>query len=245
MKISYTLSIYLAKQFVFGLTISASLLFGLVFLIDLVELLRRASGEDISFTTVILMAILKLPTMIQKLLPFVALFGAIYTFAKLNRTKELIVTKAAGVSVWQFLLPSVFISLVLGILFITVLNPLSSLMASKFESLETKYFSKSSSLLAVSPGGLWLRQVEKNSLSVIHAERVTGQGIDLRNVIIFLYDRNGDKFLKRIDAKVAKLIPPLWHLSDVLITSSEKEPINIKSYTLETSLTKSQIQDSL
>ena len=244
MKISLTLSLYLAKQFIFGLALSASILFGLVFLIDLVELLRRASGEDINFTTVILMAILKLPTMIQKLLPFIALFGSIFTFAKLSRTNELVVTKAAGVSVWQFLFPSVTISLILGILFVALLNPLSSLMASKYEWLETKYFRKSSSLLAVSPGGLWLRQVEKDSLAVIHAEQVTGQGIDLRNVIIFIYDINGDKFLKRIDAKVAKLKPPLWYLSDVLITSSEREPISKKDYTLETNLTKGQIQDS-
>ncbi len=244
MKISITLSIYLAKQFIIGLSISSALLFGLVFLIDLIELLRRASGEEINFINVILMAILKLPTMIQKLLPFITLFGSIFTFAKLTRTQELVVTKSAGVSVWQFLLPSVTISLTLGIIFITLLNPLSSLMASKYEWLETKYFRKSSSLLAVSPGGLWLRQVEKDSLSVIHAERVTGQNIDLRNVIIFLYDKNGDKFLKRIDAKLAELKPPLWYLSDVLITSSQKEPISIKEYTLETTLTKGQIQDS-
>ncbi|MBL41147.1 MAG: LPS export ABC transporter permease LptG [Rhodospirillaceae bacterium] len=244
MKISLTLSIYLAKQFIYGLLLSSSILFGLVFLIDLVELLRRASGEEINFTTVILMAILKLPIMIQKLLPFVALFGSIFTFAKLSRTNELVVTKAAGVSVWQFLFPSLVISLILGVLFITLLNPLSSLMASKYEWLETKYFRKSSSLLAVSPGGVWLRQVEKDSLSVIHAERVTGQGIDLRNVIIFLYNKNGDKFLKRIDAKVAILKPPLWYLKDVLITSSEKEPVNKAEFNLETNLTKGRIQDS-
>ena len=133
MILSITLSKYFGKQFFIGILMALSLLIGLVFLVDFVELLRRASGEDINIGIVISMAILKLPTMIQKIFPFAFLFGGIFTFARLTKTHELVVTRAAGVSVWQFLLPAMIIALICGTFVVTVFNPLSSIMASQYE----------------------------------------------------------------------------------------------------------------
>ena len=244
MQLSFTLSLYLGKQFLIGIGLACLLVVGIVFLVDVVELLRRASGEEMGFEIIIAMAGLKLPSMVQKTLPFAVLFGGIFTFARLTRTHELVVARAAGVSVWQFLFPALIIAIILGSLMVTVFNPLSALLASQHEWLESKHFRKNPNLLAVSSGGLWLRQADQDVLSVIHAERAVDQGIDLRNVIIFLYDKNGENFVERIDAKVARLESPFWIFSDVLISKPNESSKEIKTYKLKTTLTIEQIQDS-
>ena len=83
-------------------------LFGLAvvaLVVDMVELLRRAYGRPgVGLGTVLLMAVLHLPFLLQKLMPFGVLFGTMLTFQRLTRTHELVAARAAGVSVWQFLL---------------------------------------------------------------------------------------------------------------------------------------------
>ena len=244
MHLSLTLSIYLGKQFLLGIGLALAILVGLVLVVDLVELLRRAASEDMGLGLVISMAVLKLPVMAQKALPFATLFGGIFTFARLTRTHELVVARAAGVSVWQFLLPAMLIAIGLGIIVVTIVNPLSAAMAGKYDRLEAKYFHKNPSLLAVSPGGLWLRQADGEGQSVIHAESVSDRGFDLKNVIIFLYDIGGEEFLGRIDAESARLATPFWVLSNALLSLPGKPGELFDTYKLPTTLTLEQIQDS-
>ena len=55
------------------------------------------------FGLILMMAGLHLPHLIQQLLPFSILFGAMLSFMRLNRTQELVAARALGISVWQFL----------------------------------------------------------------------------------------------------------------------------------------------
>ena len=152
MRLSGTLSFYLGKQFLGGIGLVFCCMLSLVFLFDMIELLRRASGRDeADFGIVVQMALLNLPTLAQKLLPFAALFGGLLTYSRLTRSNELIVARAAGVSVWQFLAPGLAIALLVGIFVITVFNPVSAVLISRYEQLEARYLEGRQSLLAVSP----------------------------------------------------------------------------------------------
>src|SRR3546814_15193382 len=133
-------------------------------------------------------------------MPFTILFAAMATFWRLTRSHELVVTRAAGVSVWQFLLPVLGSSVVIGMLAVSALNPLASALLSRYESLEASYMRNQESKLAVSESGLWLRQADDGGQSVIHAERVRPGPIALQQVIVFRYPE-GDRFRDRIDAR--------------------------------------------
>ncbi|MGB1539849.1 MAG: LPS export ABC transporter permease LptG, partial [Rickettsiales bacterium] len=217
-------------------------------LLDTVELIRRgASREAASIGVILEMAFFKWPSMAEKLIPFAGLIGGMVALAKLTKSHELIVARAAGVSVWQFMLPPFLAMLMLGSLFIMAYNPVASTMLSRFEKLEGKYLAGRSSLLTVSPSGLWLRQVESESQKekehIIHALRVSDQGMKLSHVTVFTFGQ-GLKFIKRIDADSAVLEKGYWLLNDALI-SYPGEPAERKDYeVLNTDLTVAQIQDS-
>ncbi|MDP6830516.1 MAG: LptF/LptG family permease, partial [Alphaproteobacteria bacterium] len=174
MRLSPTFSLYLGRQFLFGISFVLAILLALIFLIDVVELLRRAAGREAAGIGLVLgMAALNLPSLAQKVLPVATLFGAIVTFSRLTRSHELIVARAAGVSVWQFLAPALVIALLLGTIMMTLFNPLAAIMSSRYEQLEGRYLEGRQSLLAVSATGLWLRQADEFGQSVIHARHVS------------------------------------------------------------------------
>src|SRR3546814_10836451 len=95
----------------------------IVCLLALIELMRRCSGKDDAYFAILIeMALLKLPSMGQQIMPFAVLFGSMLAFTRLTRTNELVVARAAGVSVWQFLMPASAVALMLGALKVGVLD---------------------------------------------------------------------------------------------------------------------------
>tara|TARA_R100000005_G_scaffold96433_1_gene83298 strand:- start:7284 stop:8381 length:1098 start_codon:yes stop_codon:yes gene_type:complete len=239
-----TLSVYLGKQFLKNTAIIFGVLMTIVFLADFIEALRRGGDrDDMTIGILLQMVFLRLPTLSLKLLPFIALFGAMLTFFRLAKTSELAVIRATGVSIWQFLFPALSIAFAFGILVLTVINPIAAAMQAENDRMEAKYFERQSNLLTLSTNDLWLRQVDEDGLSVIHARGVVNQGIDLTDVIIFQYDR-GDIFTGRLDADKARLRPGYWDLENVVITGPNRPAERRERLEVPTSLTLLQIQES-
>lgn len=246
MRLSSTLSRYLGSQFLIGMSIVFFAVVCVIFMFDTVELIRRAAGkESATFPVILGMSALKLPKLAEEALPFAALFGAMWTFAKMTRTHELVVARAAGVSVWQFLTPPLLLSLLIGMAVVTVFDPIASIMVSRYERLEAKHLRGRSSLLAISSSGLWMRQVDDQGQSVIHAARLAQQEpeLELEDVIIFLYEGT-DRFTGRIDADRARLMDGYWLLNNATLTGPDMKAETHDTHVLKTTLTAAQIHES-
>ena len=137
MHVAKTFSAYIARQFSawFGGVFAAMVI--ITFLLDYIELIRRG-GAKIQATLGLLleMAALKLPHTAQEVLPFAILFGTMLAFWRLTRNNELVVARAAGVSVWQFLTPAVLVAFLIGLVAVTIFNPIGSLTEAVYEKLE-------------------------------------------------------------------------------------------------------------
>ncbi len=105
------------------------------------------------------MAALKLPHTAQEVMPFAVLFGTMLAFWRLTRNNELVVARAAGVSVWQFLTPAVLVALV-PLIAVTVFNPAASEIWKRptSNSMPATTESNPPDDLTLSNSGLWLRQ---------------------------------------------------------------------------------------
>jgi lipopolysaccharide export system permease protein len=246
MRISLTLTRYIGKKFFLYFFIIFCIFLCIIYLIDTVELLRRAStNENVGLGLILKMGLMKLPFMAQQILPFAVLFGGMAAFWGLTRTSELVVSRAAGVSAWQFLLPVLLAALVLGIVKITMFNPLASAMLYKYNLLNSIHLKGQTSQLAVSNNGLWLRQSSGANQSVIHAPRITiiDNGISMEEVSIFIYE-GADKFISRIDAKTGELEDGFWHLRDSWTSTKDEAPVFAKEQWVATNITLSKIHDS-
>ena len=240
---SFTLMAYLTRRFLLSVFAIFAVLALLALSIDLADLFSRSSAKAIPTAVVFSMSLLKLPDIAQKLMPFAVLLGAIYAFARFSRSHELVATRAAGVSAWQFLTMPLVVAVVLGVLTATVFNPLSAALLQQYARLEARYIRGQASQLAVSSTGLWLRQGDAEHQSVIHALRVADQGEHLEDVIVFRYE-GPDHFAGRIDAASAQLEDRSWRLKNAWVSGADGGPVFHPSYDLPTELTPTQIEES-
>lgn len=255
MSVIVTLSRYLARTYFWNTLVLLCALLGVVYLFDTVELIRRASKtETVSLGLVLQMGLFKLPDVGQLLFPFAVLFSAMFTFWQLNRRSELIVLRSAGFSVWQFLAPVIGVALVIGVLQVSVINPVGAVMVGKYEQMKGRYLEHRDSQIALSEEGLWLRQstdgqvlegqddVDKGYV-IVHARRVQPPDWLLQNVTVFYFGQN-DTFLLRLDAPRAHLEKGRWVFEDATLHRQGTTPIERARLSLPTTLSVQDIEDS-
>lgn len=243
---SPTMSRYILRQFLLWFMVMFVAMVTVIGLIDAVELLRRGTNKPDATASIITgMALLRAPFLAQEAIPFAVMFGGIFTFLKMTRNHELVVVRAAGVSVWQFLAPPLIAAILIGVLNVTVLNPLSAVMLSQFEELEGRYFTGRSSLLAVSSQGIWLRQTGSDGTgqTVVHAARAQPDELLLEDVIVFEFAED-DQFISRVDAESARLLDGRWELSNAWLTKPTRAGVFAAQHELPTDLTADKIQES-
>lgn len=219
-------------------------LLSIVLLFDTLELMRRAANKpEATFPIVLRMGLLKLPEVGQQIFPFIVLFAAMYTFWKLTRSQELVVARAVGVSAWQFLMPVLLCSLLIGAVKITIVNPVSAAMLSRYEHLDNRLLRGRTSVFGLSDDGLWLRQTQGGAQQLIHARGVTPGSFTLRDVLVILYERDGT-LAGRIDADSAQLNDGFWLIRDAWLHRSEGTQECLAEYRLPTDLSREGILES-
>jgi lipopolysaccharide export system permease protein len=239
---SWTLYRYLAGQFLGSVAVVYGVFLALAFSADIVDLLNRTAGRGVDTATVIGMAVLQLPDLGLKMLPFVILGGGVFSFIRLARSQELVATRAAGISAWDFLMPALSMAVLIGVLTVTVATPVASRMFTEFAGLEARHIKGQASQLAVSENGVWLRQGDQAEQSVIHAITAAEQGERLDDVVVFRY--RGDNYVGRIDAASAHLRNGFWELRDAWVSDAAGVPRAQANSRLPTTLTPNQIQES-
>lgn len=244
MRLSLTLSTYIGRQFALRCAAVLIALTAVVYLFDTIEMMRRAATrQEATLDMILQLSLLKLPALMQEMIPFVVLFATMLTFWRLSRNHELTVVRAAGISVWQFLLPALVIAVLIGGFRLAVMNPVGAVMYSRFEQTEAALLRGRTSLLAVSQSGFWLRQADGQANSVVHALRVASQDMELYDVMIFNFE-GADRFVSRIDAASARLEPGAWVLRNAWISAPD-QPSRFESvYRMPTDMTLERIQES-
>ena len=71
-------------------------------------------------------------------MPFAVLVGAMSCYLALSRRLELVVARAAGVSAWQFVAPSMIAAFLFGVVATTIYNPLAAVLHERSKRLEAE-----------------------------------------------------------------------------------------------------------
>ncbi|HZC17249.1 MAG TPA: LPS export ABC transporter permease LptG [Caulobacteraceae bacterium] len=232
------------ETYVMGYTLLAvlaalAILTTVVALVDFVELSRTVGNRvDVSYNEVLRLTALNLPSIILVLLPFAFLFGVLGAFVDLNRKSELIAMRAAGVSAWRFILPAAGAAFVIGIVSVTLFNPLASTLNAQFER------ERNALVEGVQSQGLkdiWLRQGDANTRIVIraHAGDDDHGTLRLRGVSLFISTVSGEgsaQFSRRVEAAQAWLMPGHWLLTGAREATPGSEALNYDTLSIPSSL---------
>jgi len=240
-----TLGLYIAKRFVISILGVFSICLALILFIDFLELLREAGKrDDVSMSSLAVIALLRLPKFAELTLPFAVLIGSIAAFMALSRTSELTVVRAAGISAWQFLRPALFVALAMGILSTTVYNPLAAWSKASADRLIGDVLGKDNDSLLSENKPAWLRQNGADGPSIVYAGNVADKGLTLSAITVLQFDRN-HKFLERIEANKARLRPGYWALENAYVTSETTGTTKYDVYFVSTHLERQHIMNSI
>jgi len=240
-----TLSYYFARQFVLAALAVFGGIFILVVLVDYIELLRRVSsysGSDASALAVAQTSLYRIPQVIERLMPFCVLVGAMTSFLSLSRRLELVVVRAAGISAWQFIAPALLAALIGGVLATTLYNPLSAALQERSKLMEAKLFRINLGELRAAQG-FWISQNTGEGQSIINAASSQDQGLQLAGLSIFRFRPDG-RFFQRIEAKEATLHDGFWELRGVQTYGADTPVKTLNTLKLKTNLSATQVQDS-
>jgi lipopolysaccharide export system permease protein len=235
--IGRTLSLYLAARFARAVIAAFMVVFVLIYAVDLIELLRR-SGDSQHASGMLLAALsfLRTPTVAEQALPFAVLFGSMIAFLNLSRKMELVVARAAGLSVWQFLTPPLTVIVLIGVLSITAYNPASTWMKERSDEMETQVFGGP----AMGSLGMWIRQKSIDGQAVIRAGGRSQGGSVFNAIEIFNFDDKGN-FTERLEATSGELREGYWVLHDVVVVSPGSEALQVSTYLLATNLDRREV----
>ncbi len=243
---------YIFRECVASLALTLSIILLAIILVDVVEQMRTIGdrtqiGIDVAFT----LTMMKTPGLILETLPFAMLVGSILTYSQLSRRSEIPAIRASGVSAWRFLGPVMVLAVLLGVLMVTVLDPLATKLNQDFETTRARLLGGGAPVTE----GVWLSQGNleagadaeaaalpgSNQQAIIHGRRVVGRGQALENVT-FWYFRPGPggpadrEFTHRIDAQKAQLTPGFWQLTGVIENRVAGEIQRSESLALPTNL---------
>ncbi len=235
---------YIALRFATNIVGAFALLALLIYMVDFIEVLRNSGkfgGAPIS--TLALIALLRLPAYAELTLPFAVLVGTIASFLGLSRSSELIVIRAAGMSVWQFVIPGLLVAFCVGALTVAIYNPLAAGARDQADALQAEAFGRTRSLLKTKAGS-WLRQDSSDGQSIMRAKATARGGLTLAGVTILQYDRE-HRFVERIEADKADLSDGYWHLEKALVSRVGADAQLYDSYLVATYLTEQQVTNAL
>jgi len=247
--VSPILSRYIGARFFRSFISIYGGLLGMIYLIDAVEMIRGlAKYNNIRFGRVINMTFLKLPELGLDLMPFALLIAAVFTFWRLTRTSELVVVRATGVSAWQFLFAPILIGIAIAVVKMLLLSPIGAVMIARYEHLESRYLTVTSSVVNISQSGLWLRQkIDNDQTAMIHASNIKLPQWELTPVTAFFFDQN-DVQTYRIDSERATLNRGKWSFYNAWVNpisniTADSKPVYYETLNLPTKITTDDIMN--
>jgi lipopolysaccharide export system permease protein len=247
---------YIFRECLMALLLTLGVIVLAIVLVDVVEQMRTiGSRTQISVVTAFQLTLMKTPGLILETLPFAVLVGSIMTFSQLSRRSEIPAIRASGVSAWRFLGPAMVLSMVLGVVMVTILDPLATRLSAQFETERQRLINPRAAAAAPdATDGVWLSQgdlaagagdtdvsEDPDAQAIINARKVVGRGQALEDVTFFYFrpgakGREDREFAYRIDAARAELKSGFWQLQGVVENRPGGEIERMQSLAVPTNL---------
>lgn len=240
---STTLARYVGRAFTLTTILTLCALTGLISLFDFIDLLRRAAAHpEAGIQPVLHIAALHIPYYSLYILPFAILLGGMICFSRLARSSELVVTRAAGLSVWQLLLSPSLCAALLGAFMSAALSPLSSASYRHAVALEAQWLQGPNPQPRTLFTDLWLRSSDNipglGGDIIFHIGTLHQQNTVLiaQQLTIFRLDR-AMNLLERIEAPEGTLSHGYWNIHNALTLSNTRMPHTPHDLTLPSDFT--------
>jgi lipopolysaccharide export system permease protein len=207
---SFTINSYLCKEFLKIMLIVSIVFFGLGLIINLFEEINFFKDYDVSIYLPIALSFLYVPSLFYNMFPFIILLSGIWFFLNIKNTDEVTALKISGMSNFSIIIAPSVLVVFLGIVFISAVNPITSVLVKKYEQTKGSFEKDQDYLASITVNGIWIK--EKNN--IIRSSKLSND--NLINVSIYEFD-NQNNFIRRFEAESANISSQYWLLKKVKV----------------------------
>ena len=228
---SFLINKYLAKEFIKIVINTSIIFFCLGFIMNIFEEINFFKDFNVAIITPIILSLLFVPSLLNYFFPFVILLSGIWFFLKIKKTDELTAMNVSGMSNLSVIIIPSILSIILGIFFVTALNPITSLLVKKYETVKGNYEKEQDYLATVTVNGIWIKERGLKANYMIRASHLEKE--NLMGVTIYEFDKDNN-FTRRIEADSANITSLKWVLKNIKVINSDgimlTEPIKDPFY---------------
>ena len=211
---SFLINKYLGKEFLQIVVNTSFIFFSLGFIMNIFEEINFFKDFEVNIIVPIKLSLLYVPSLLNNFFPFVILLSGIWFFLKIKKSDELTAVNVSGMSNLSVIFIPSFLSIILGIFFVTSVSPVTSLLIKKYETIKASYEKDQDYLAAVTVNGIWIKEKNFDKNYIIRSTSLENQ--NLMEVTIYEFDKSNN-FSRRIEAESADISNLKWKLKNIKI----------------------------
>ena len=215
----------------------------LVLFLNLLEISRILEKDNATLSFFLLLSLLKLPTIISEIIPFVVILSIAFLFKNLITNNELISIRNMGFSILDIFKPIAIAIFLFGLFILLFLNPLAANFENNFNNLTSKKYPNMYSIKFINEG-MWVKNIsEDNNKNYINISKINLDNMNAEEIKILNIN---NKFNKIIIAEKGEIIDKIFKLQNVSILNINNDKFEkVEFYHLILNFDKSNIIDSI
>ena len=215
----------------------------LVLFLNLLEISRILEKDNTTLGFFLLLSLLKLPTIISEIIPFVVILSIAFLFKNLITNNELISIRNMGFSILDIFKPIAIAIFLFGLFILLFINPLAANFENNFNNLTSKKYPNMYSIKFINEG-MWIKNIsEDNNKNYINISKINLDNMNAEEIKILNIN---NKFNKIIIAEKGQIIDKIFKLQNVSILNINNDKFEkVEFYNLILNFDKSNIIDSM
>ena len=215
----------------------------LVLFLNLLEISRILEKENTTLGFFLLLSLLKLPTIISEIIPFVVILSIAFLFKNLITNNELISIRNMGFSILDIFKPIAIAIFLFGLFILLFINPLAANFENNFNNLTSIKYPNMYSIKFINEG-MWIKNIsEDNNKNYINISKINLDNMNAEEIKILNIN---NKFNKIIIAEKGEIIDKIFKLQNVSILNINNDKFEkVEFYNLILNFDKSNIIDSI
>ena len=166
-----------------------------ILFINLLELSRIISEDNKSLFNFLYLSLLKYPSIINEIIPFVTIISVSFLIRNLINNNEFVSMRNLGYSIFDIFLPISFAIFIVGICFLLFINPLSAFLEKNYDNLIDN---KDNNLysIKISDNEMWIKnQIDHENSSFINIKDINLMNMNAKDIKILIINKQSNNFI--------------------------------------------------
>ena len=214
-----------------------------VVFINLIEISRVLEKENQNFSNYIFLSLIKIPTVVNETIAFIIIISTAFLFRNLINNNELISIRNVGKSIFDIFLPISIAIFFIGIITLVIINPLSTILESKFDKIVNKNIPNIYSIKIIN-NSMWIKnQINDEITHYMNLQNLDISSMTSKDIKILIVNNDENKIIL---ADNGKIYQDKFILNKVTIFNIENEEYkNVDNYNIDINFTSKNIIDSV